>query len=128
MTGNDGGQHHDWPHHNGAVSDPQQWQQDPSLYDVGDITVFEDRDDYVYLAADCTKAYRSQKLESFVRRIVYLRPGTFVVFDRVVSTKPEYGKTWLLQAMKRPEKQGEQLLKRGSCLTIDQVRKRSVYQ
>jgi hypothetical protein len=110
VTGNDGGQHHDWPHHNGAVADPQQWQQAPSLYDVGDITAFEDRGNYVYIAADCTKAYRAAKLESFVRQIVYLRPGTFVVFDRVVSTKPEFRKTWLLQAMKSPKQQGDRLV------------------
>lgn len=110
VTGNDGGQHHEWPHHNGAVADPQQWQQDPTLYDIGDIRTFEERGDYVYLAADCSNAYRAKKLESFIRQIVYLRPGTFVIFDRVVSTKPEFRKTWLLQAMKRPEKQGNRLV------------------
>lgn len=110
VTGNDGGQHHDWPHHNGAVSDPQQWQRERALYNVGDITAFEDRGTYLYLAADCTRAYRSEKLESFVRKIVYMRPGTFVIFDRVVSAKPEFRKTWLLQAMKRPERQGKHLV------------------
>ncbi len=110
VTGNDGGQHHDWPHHNGAVGDPQQWQRERSLYEIGGITAFEDRGKHVYIAADCTKAYRARKLESFVRQIVYLRPGTFVFLDRVVSTKPDYRKTWLLQAMKRPEKQGEQMV------------------
>ncbi len=110
VTGNDGGQHHDWPHHNGAVGDPQQWQRERSLYDIGDITAFEDRGKHVYIAADCTKAYRARKLESFVRQFVYLRPGTFVILDRVVATRPEYHKTWLLQAMKRPEQVGKQLV------------------
>lgn len=110
VTGNDGGQHHDWPHHNGAVADPQQWQRERALYDVGEISMFVDYGKYAYVAADCTRAYRPEKLESFVRRIVYVRPGTFVIFDRVVSTRPEFHKTWLLQAMKRPEKQGKHLV------------------
>jgi heparinase II/III-like protein len=110
VTGNDGGQHHNWPHHNGAVSDPQQWQRDRALYNVGDISMFVDHGKYAYIAADCTWAYRPEKLGSFVRRIVYIRPGTFVIFDRVASTEPHYRKTWLLQAMKRPTQQGEQLV------------------
>jgi hypothetical protein len=109
VTGNDGGQHHNWPHHNGAVADPQQWHREQPIYESGNITAFADRGRYVYLAADCTKAYRPRKLESFVRQIVFLRPGTFVVFDRVVSTDPAYRKTWLLQAMKRPEERGGRL-------------------
>jgi hypothetical protein len=110
VTGNDGGQHHDWPHHNGAVGDPQQWQRERSLYDIGNITAFADHGKHVYIAADCTKAYRASKLESFVRQIIYMRPGTFVILDRVVSTKPDYRKTWLLQAMKQPEPMGKQLV------------------
>ena len=37
---------------------------------------------------------------------MYLRPDTFVIFDRVRSPRPEFRKTWLLQAMKRPERAG----------------------
>ncbi len=36
---------------------------------------------------------------------MFIRPGTFVIFDRVRSTKPEYRKSWLLQAMQAPERQ-----------------------
>ena len=107
VTGNDGGQHHNWPHHNGATSDPADWQKNRALYDVADLWAFEDRGDYLYLAADATRAYSTNKLKLFTRQIVFLRPGTFVVFDRVTSQKPEFKKTWLLQAMKRPERQGD---------------------
>lgn len=41
-------------------------------------------------------------MEYFTRQIVYMRPGTFIIFDRVKSDKPEYKKTLLLQAMKPP--------------------------
>jgi len=106
VTGNDGGQYHPWPHHNGAVSDPAEWQKGRRMYDIADILAFEDTGDYVYIAGDCTRAYNPEKLEYFTRQIVFIRPGTFVIFDRVVSKKPHLKKTWLLQAMKVPEKSG----------------------
>jgi hypothetical protein len=102
VTGNDGGQAHNWPHHNGAVEDAAEWEKGRALYDIADIVAFEDRGSYLYVAGDCTRAYDSKKLEEFTRQIVFLRPGTFVVFDRVTSTRPEFKKTWLLQAMKEP--------------------------
>ena len=102
VTGNDGGQHHNWPHHNGAVTDAAEWQKGRRLYDIADILAFEDKGDYLYVAGDCTRSYLPTKLEYFTRQIVFLRPGTFVIFDRVSSRSPHFTKTWLLQAMKVP--------------------------
>ncbi len=110
VTGNDGGQHHNWPHHNGAVADPAQWQRERNLYDIADMLAFEDTGAYVYVAGDCTRAYTPQKLSCFTRQIVFIRPGTFVIFDRVCSTKAEFKKTWLLQTMKPPTQTGRQLV------------------
>jgi hypothetical protein len=102
VTGNDGGQHHQWPHHNGAVSDPAQWHRQRDLYDIADLLAFEDHGDYVYVAGDATRAYSPEKLEHFTRQIVFLRPGTFIVFDRVKAKDAAMKKTWLLQAMEVP--------------------------
>jgi hypothetical protein len=102
VTGNDGGQAHNWPHHNGAVTDPAQWYAGRELYDIADILAFEDRGTYLYVAGDCTRAYSGNKMDSFNRQIVYLRPDTFVIFDRVCSRGAGFKKTWLLQAMKVP--------------------------
>ncbi len=102
VSGNDGGQHHNWPHHNGAVTDAVEWQKGRQLYDIADILAFEDKRDYFYIAGDCTRSYSPKKLEYFTRQIVFLRPGTFVIFDRVSSKNPHFRKTWLLQAMKVP--------------------------
>ena len=102
VTGNDGGQHHNWPHHNGAVVDPKAWHSDRDRHDIADLPAFEDTGEYLYVAGDCTRSYSSSKLEHFTRQIVFVRPGTFVVFDRVVTTKPTFRKTWLLQAAKPP--------------------------
>ncbi len=110
MSGNDGGQAHNWPHHNGAVADAQSWHQGRGLYNIADILAFEDQGSYLYVAGDCTRAYAPEKLECFTRQIVFLRPGTFVVFDRAKSTRPDFRKTWLLQAMKTPAAAGPNLV------------------
>jgi hypothetical protein len=110
VTGNDGGQAHDWPHHNGAVVDAEEWQKGRALYDIAEILAFEDRGDLLYVAGDCTRAYSPRKLEYFTRQIVFLRPGTFVIFDRVKSKNPDFRKTWLLQAMKVPTRVGPHLV------------------
>lgn len=102
VTGNDGGQAHDWPHHNGAVTDPAQWYEGRDLYDIADIVAFEDQGAYVHVAGDCTRAYSSDKMGCFTRQIVFVRPGTFVIFDRVQSRNAGFKKTWLLQAMTVP--------------------------
>lgn len=110
VSGNDGGQSHAWPHHNGAVTDPAQWWKGRHLYDIADIVAFEDQGDYVYMAGDCTRAYSSDKLTYFTRQIVFLHPATFVIFDRVRSKNPDFKKTWLLQAMKVPIRADEHLI------------------
>jgi len=110
VTGNDGGQAHDWPHHNGAVTDPVQWYEGRDLYDIADIVAFEDQEAYVYVAGDCTRAYSSDKMGCFTRQIVFVRPGTFIIFDRVESRNAGFKKTWLLQAMKVPTRIDEHLV------------------
>ncbi len=110
VTGNDGGQSHSWPHHNGAVADPEQWHKGRTLYDIADILAFDDRGEYLYLAGDCTRAYSESKLEYFTRQILFLRPGTFIIFDRVCSVNPQFQKTWLLQAMKEPAGTGQDMV------------------
>ena len=104
--GNDGGQHHNWPHHNGAVADADSWHEGRVIYDIADIVTFEDQGNYLYVAGDLTRSYSSQKLEFYTRQIVYIRPGTFVVFDRVRSTDPSFVKTWQLQAVKQLQRTG----------------------
>jgi len=110
VSGNDGGQAHNWPHHNGAVTDPAQWLRERHLYDIAEILAFQDAGDYLYVAGDCARAYAPGKLSCFTRQIVFLRPGTFIIFDRVRSTRPEFKKTWLLQAMKAPASESGRLV------------------
>ena len=103
VTGNDGGQHHNWRHHNGAASDAEDWQKQKASMDIADMLAVEDKGTYVYVAGDATRAYSPAKVDQVVRQIVYLRPGTFVIYDRVKSKDAAFKKTWLLQGMKTPE-------------------------
>ena len=64
----------------------------------------------MYVAGDCARAYSPDKLAYFTRQIVFLRPGTFIIFDRVCSTNPQFKKTWLLQAMKVPTNTGQDMV------------------
>ena len=109
-SGNDGGQWFPWPHHNGAVGDAAEWEKGRELYDIAEILAFEDRGDWLYVAGDCTRAYAPEKLKSFTRQIVFIRPGTFVILDRVASQDPAFSKTWLLQAMKPPSGEAPNLV------------------
>lgn len=102
VTGNDGGQTHSWRHHNGAMSDVEDWKKQYDSAHIAEMLAFEDRQSYLYVAGDATRAYSPKKLDYFTRQIVFLRPGTFVIFDRVQAKNPSFTKTWLLQAMKKP--------------------------
>ena len=61
---------------------------------------------YSYVLGDATQAYSAHKMKFFTRQFVFLKPDVFVVFDRVVSTKAEYRKTWHIHPMEKPEIQG----------------------
>lgn len=110
VAANDGGQHHAWRHHNGAASDPADWLRQKDQLHIADLLAFEDRGDCLYVSGDATRAYSPRKLRLFTRQIVFLRPNTFVIFDRVTATQPEFRKTWLLQAMRVPDQTGEHLV------------------
>ena len=62
---------------------------------------------YAYLKGDITAAY-SAKMESYQRSFLYLRmddshaPMALLVFDRVVSSNPEFKKTWLCHGLSDP--------------------------
>jgi heparin/heparan-sulfate lyase len=71
-----------------------------------EIKGFDENPYYVYVASDATKSYHSAKAGLVLRQFVFLPPDHFVVFDRVVSLKPEYKKTWLLHTASEPKLEG----------------------
>lgn len=104
---NDGGQYFPWTgtpmRHNGFAWDVEHFQANRSLTDIAEMLAVVDEDRYVYVAGDCTRAYNPAKMANFTRQIVYLRPDTFVIFDRVTAKDPGFKKTWLLQCYNPPE-------------------------
>ncbi len=63
---------------------------------------------FAYLKGDLTTAYWEGKMEHYTRSFVYLNffdetyPGALIVFDRMISKKPELKKTWLLHTQQEP--------------------------
>lgn len=92
---------------------------DGNYRDIGGLIRFERTKEYIYAAADGTRAYNSTlvtsgnspKVKLVQREFVYLGSPSgdqdcFVIFDRVDSVKPEFKKFWLLQLRAKPEFDG----------------------
>jgi hypothetical protein len=94
----DRGEHLDYSPNQGG------WGRDSAM------TRFVDQESYVYAAGDFADAYRPSKLEYGVKRsvltatreILFLRPATLLIRDRVTTAKPDYRVTWLAHALARP--------------------------
>jgi len=100
---NDGGQNlrGAWP-----APTLAEWTAKRASFEQGRLVAYDSQPEYLFVAGDCTKAYAPTKLSSWVRQIVFIRPATFVIFDRVVSVKPEFEKTWVLHTHSEPEIKG----------------------
>ncbi|MBN2814151.1 MAG: hypothetical protein JXQ80_08745, partial [Bacteroidales bacterium] len=64
---------------------------------------------YSYIAGDITAAYDPQKVDRVTRSMLTINtgdsdfPALFFVFDRILSDRTEYKKTWLLHSIQEPE-------------------------
>jgi hypothetical protein len=68
----------------------------------GEIVAYETSPAFDYAAGDATHSYPPTRVRSITRQFVYLRPDTFVVFDRVVTAQAGLPITWLLHTLSRP--------------------------
>ena len=107
---NDGGQNlrGAWP-----VPALAEWKAKRDAFERGQLAAYDNQPEYLFVAGDCTRAYAPTKLSSWVRQILFVRPGTFIIFDRVVSTRPEYEKTWVLHTHNEPQVQGTSITVAG---------------
>lgn len=96
---NDGGQAKRWEH---TVDTLEEWQAARERFERGDVIAYQDHPGLLYVAGDCTPAYSPEKLALWVRQVVFLRPHTIVVLDRVVSRRPDQAKAWLLHSREEP--------------------------
>ncbi|MGD9495078.1 MAG: DUF4962 domain-containing protein [Armatimonadota bacterium] len=62
----------------------------------GRITAFDDQDEYCYTVGDATAAYGG-RLDLFLRRVLFIRPDTFVICDELNAAKASRFQ-WLLHA------------------------------
>lgn len=67
------------------------------------VVAFETSPHFTYVASDATNCYNDEKCKLALRQFVFVPPDHFVIFDRVISTKPEYKKTWLLHTAREPQ-------------------------
>lgn len=65
------------------------------------VLAYETGDAFTYIASDATECY-GDKCSEAVRQFVYVYPDYFIVYDRVCSTSPSYGKDWLLHFQNKP--------------------------
>ena len=63
---------------------------------------FETHPLFAYAASDATATYHADKCKRMLRQFLFLPPDYFVVFDKFVSQKGEYPKTWLLHTSNEP--------------------------
>jgi hypothetical protein len=101
---NDGGQRMDSARYWNTIRSPEDWNRTRDLWDLGTMRVLDHvPGQYQYALGDASRAYSEKKLRTFTRELLYL-PGRnlLFVFDRVVSTKPEFHKAWLLHGVNAP--------------------------
>ena len=96
-----------------TISDGAEAYAPGSAYDVGPgIQTYESTDRYDYMIGDATRSYDANKLEKFIRSLIWLKEdNTFVVFDRVVTKNAGIKKSWVVNPASTPQVKGERLVK-----------------
>lgn len=74
--------------------------------DKGKCLAFETNDSFTYIADDATGCYRQEKCELALRQFLFVYPNYFVIFDKVRSARPDYGKEWLIHTQSEPSVAG----------------------
>jgi hypothetical protein len=75
---------------------------DQRAFKDGNIVAYETSPLFDYACGDATHSYSPRRITSITRQFVYLRPDSFVVFDRVVAAEPGLETTWLLHSLYEP--------------------------
>jgi len=85
--------------------------------DGGAIVGFKDAAGYSYVAGDATPAYVG-RLNKWVRRILFLRPGLFLLLDDIEApAQSRY--QWMLHAFEKMEIKGDKVTSRRRGATLD---------
>ena len=73
----------------------------------GDIVAYETSPEFDYVCGDATHSYPPSRVKSITRQFVYLKPDTFVIFDRVTPTEAKLEVIWNFHALKEPAWNGQ---------------------
>jgi hypothetical protein len=79
------------------------WHGNRDAFERGRIIAYQNLPEFMYVAGDSTRAYAPRKCKLCLRQIVFVRPHTIVMLDRVVSTLPEQRKTWVMHCANQPQ-------------------------
>ena len=90
------------PSHWGIVVEPTPNDGGQNQKNGGRITAFETNADYTYISSDLTDAYHPDKCALAERRMVFIPPRHFIIFDKVISKSADQKKTWLLHTAREP--------------------------
>jgi hypothetical protein len=82
----------------------------------GSIVDFKEAPGYSYVAGDATAAY-GDKLKKWVRRILFLRPGLFLLVDEIATPEPVRCQ-WLLHAFEEMEIEDARITSRRKDATL----------
>jgi len=76
--------------------------------ETGDILFYKDTPAWTAVSGQFAQAYAPDQVASCVRQLLFIRPGTVVIIDRLVAPpgKPLPEVQWLLQVPKRPSVDG----------------------
>jgi Heparinase II/III-like protein len=101
---NDGGQRMDSARYWNTVRSLDDWEGTRDLWNLGAMRVVDYQPGgYHYALGDATAAYSAAKLKRFTRELLYIPSSNILfVFDRVVSTNPDFRKVWLLHGVSEP--------------------------
>jgi hypothetical protein len=76
-------------------------------FQEGQIVAYETSPWFDYAAGDATHSYPPTRVQSITRQFVYLRPDTFVIFDRVAAAADNLETRWLLHSLYQPQFDGQ---------------------
>ncbi len=82
-----------------ALTEPKQGDRP---FREGRIVAYETSPLFDYAVGDATYSYPPTRVKSITRQFVYLRPDTFIIFDRVVAVEAGLETTWHLHSLYEP--------------------------
>ncbi|MBL7189723.1 MAG: DUF4962 domain-containing protein [Phycisphaerae bacterium] len=87
--------------------------------DGGAIVDFKDAAGYSYVAGDATAAYVG-KLNKWIRRILFLRPGLFLLLDEIEAPAPSRYQ-WMLHAFEKMDIDRAKVTSRRKAAVLDVI-------